>query len=402
MPPETLTADAFAAEPTVASPENDDVIFERPWLLVSAAFVKTGGQDRANYALASYLARHAQHVHLVSHRVSDDIATSDRVTLHTAPRPLHSDLLGEPFLQRMGAAFAKTLDNAYVVANGGNCACADVNWVHYVHATYVPSHDGGVVLQTKQQLAHRLFLRDERRAIGTARIVIANSQRTATDLTERVGIDPARVRVIYYGIDPDEFRPAAVDERRQLRSVLGWSQDRPVVLFIGALGDRRKGFDTLFAAWQRIARMNGLDPMLVVIGRGAMLDEWRRRAAEEGLDRSMTFLGFRDDVPKLVQAADLLVAPTRYEAYGLGVHEAICCGLPAVVSARAGVAERYPAELRGLLLSDPEDVDELASRMIDCLDRHSVLTGGMQPFAAELRRRTWDDMAHDIFRTVSA
>ena len=37
--------------------------------------------------------------------------------------------------------------------------------------------------------------------------------------------------------------------------------------------------------------------------------------------------------------------PARYEAYGLAVHEALCRGLPALVSASAGVAERYPADL---------------------------------------------------------
>ncbi|MDK2408772.1 glycosyltransferase [Aphanizomenon sp. PH219] len=54
----------------------------------------------------------------------------------------------------------------------------------------------------------------------------------------------------------------------------------------------------------------------------------------------INFLGFRADVPNLLRAADCLVAPTRYEAYDLGVHEALCCGLPAIVSADAGVDER--------------------------------------------------------------
>jgi len=39
----------------------------------------------------------------------------------------------------------------------------------------------------------------------------------------------------------------------------------------------------------------------------------------------------------------VLVSPVRYEAYGLNVQEALCCGVPAIVSACAGVAERYPA-----------------------------------------------------------
>jgi glycosyltransferase involved in cell wall biosynthesis len=240
----------------------------------------------------------------------------------------------------MGASWAKQLGDAHVVANGGNCPWPDVNWVHYVHAAYEPSHRGGVARQAKQQLAHRLFLRDERRALRSARIVIANSHRTARDLVDRVGVAPDRIRVIYYGIDADRFRPAARPDRDETRTALGWPSDRPVALFVGALGDERKGFDTLFAAWQRLSRFSRFDPLLVAIGHGAMLDVWRRRSAAEGLENSIRFLGFRDDVPRLVRAADLLVAPTRYEAYGLGVHEALCCGLPALVSGNAGVAER--------------------------------------------------------------
>jgi glycosyltransferase involved in cell wall biosynthesis len=61
------------------------------------------------------------------------------------------------------------------------------------------------------------------------------------------------------------------------------------------------------------------------------------------------FLGFRTDVPEIPSALDGLVHP-RYEAAGLSVHEALCRGLPAIVTACAGVAERYPADLRHCLL----------------------------------------------------
>jgi glycosyltransferase involved in cell wall biosynthesis len=414
MPREAAIVGGGFTDVRAATPDRDLVVrepragvprataTEQPWLLVSAAFVKTGGQDRANFALASYLARHGYPLHLVSHRVAGEIGSSAHVHLHAAPHPLGWDLLGEPFLQQMGHSWARRLADARVVANGGNCAWPDVNWVHYVHAAYAPGHEGGVARRTKQKLAHRLFLHDERRALRSARVVIANSRRTARDLIERVGVSADRIRVVYYGIDADEFRPGTVAERSQTRADLGWPTERPVVLFIGALGDKRKGFDTLFAAWQRLSRISRFDPLLVVIGRGAMLTEWQRRAIDEGLAGSMTFLGFRDDVPRLVRAADLLVAPTRYEAYGLGVHEALCCGLPAVVSSDAGVAERYPDGLLDLLLPHADDADDLAERIDRSLDDHAGLLTRMQPFSAQLRARTWDDMAHDIVHTVAA
>ena len=62
----------------------------------------------------------------------------------------------------------------------------------------------------------------------------------------------------------------------------------------------------------------------------------------------------------------------------------------------AGVAERYPAELTDLILTDPEDPGELADRLRYWRANADLLTDRVRPFADELRRRTWADMARDI------
>jgi glycosyltransferase involved in cell wall biosynthesis len=126
------------------------------------------------------------------------------------------------------------------------------------------------------------------------------------------------------------------------------------------------------------------------------LDRWRGRAREAGVDARVDFLGFRTDVPVILQASDLLVAPVRYEAYGLGVHEALCCGLPAIVSAASGIAERYPPSLHELLLPDPEDVSDLVVKLKRWRERESFYNQATAAFGLELRQRTWDDMAHDL------
>ena len=163
--------------------------------------------------------------------------------------------------------------------------------------------------------------------------------------------------------------------------------------FVGALGDRRKGFDTLFEAWRRLARDPGWDARLVVVGAGAAL---RALAAggRAGSGDSVAFLGFRDDVPEVLRACDALVSPARYEAYGLNVHEALCCGLPALVARSAGVAERYPAELADLLIPDPDDAADLAARLRRWRDGRRPRVGeALAAFSERLRATTWDDMA---------
>ncbi|HUR54060.1 MAG TPA: glycosyltransferase family 4 protein, partial [Gemmataceae bacterium] len=242
--------------------------------------------------------------------------------------------------------------------------------------------------------------RAERAAVRAARVVVCNSDRTRRDVVEKLGANPDRAVTVYYGTDPARFRPASDAERGDFRARFGWPADRPVVMFVGALGDRRKGFDTLFGAWSRLCKEPSWDAVLVVVGRGAELPAWEDRTRSAGLTERVRFLGFRTDVPDLLRAADALVSPTRYEAYGLGVHEALCCGLPAVVSAGAGVAERYPPELSDLLLGDSEDAADLASRLRRWRDDVSGSRDRVRPLGERLRAHTWDDMGRAFLKAI--
>jgi glycosyltransferase involved in cell wall biosynthesis len=130
------------------------------------------------------------------------------------------------------------------------------------------------------------------------------------------------------------------------------------------------------------------------------LPAWRTRAAQELPGDRIRFLGFRQDMPRVFAACDLLIHPARYEAYGLAVHEAICRGLPAIVSASAGVAERYPPELHQLLLKDPESSDEVRTRLLAWRD-DETMTDRIARFASRLRLRSWDQMSKDIVECVA-
>lgn len=173
-----------------------------------------------------------------------------------------------------------------------------------------------------------------------------------------------------------------------------------MALFVGALGDRRKGFDTLFQAWLRLCARADWGVDLKVVGSGAQRDAWEREAADRGVGERIQFLGFRDDVARLLSAADVLVSPTRYDAYGLNVHEALCTGLPALVSRSAGVAERYPEALSGLLLDAPDDVDALVRRLEDWRQHAAAWAPHVAALSETLRAQTWDTMAEAIVDTV--
>jgi glycosyltransferase involved in cell wall biosynthesis len=111
-------------------------------------------------------------------------------------------------------------------------------------------------------------------------------------------------------------------------------------------------------------------------------------------------LGHTDRIYDVLAASDLLVSPVRYEPYGLNVQEALCCGIPAMVSASAGVAERYPADLRDLLIPEPTDVDGLVVRMLGWRSTMNSWRQRVAPLARQLRARTWEAMSREIVEMV--
>lgn len=368
-------------------------------VLVAGDFVQTGGMDIANFALASFLARRQWRVHLVTHRADPSLAAQPNIRIHHVPKPLHSYFAGGPLLERAGRKVASLLAplGARVVVNGANCEWADVNWVHYVNAVYKPTTQCGWLRRMKLRLDHPFQVRRERRIVGKAQTVIANSERTRRDLIVHLGVPENRIRTVYYGIEAQRF---ALDlnevERRKRCESLHLPTDRPLVVFVGGLGDRRKGFATTFAAWRDLCARSDWPANLVVIGAGAELKLWIERAQTAGMASRIHFLGFRQDVPAIMAACHALVAPTMYEAYGIGVQEALACGLPAFVSRGSGVAEQYTDLLSDLLLTDFEDPTELRECLLRWHRNPEHYRTAVRPLTQAIRQRNWDDMAGEI------
>jgi glycosyltransferase involved in cell wall biosynthesis len=373
------------------------------WLLVAGDFTTLGGMDAANHALARYLAAEGE-VHLVTHRAWPDLHALRGVTVRCVRRPFGRHALGSGLLARAGEREWKRLQplGAKAIVNGGNCRIPGAaNWVHYLHAAYRPTIATSTLGRAKGAVVHRRDLAAERTALVEAPLVICNSRRTRDDVVEHIGIEESRVRVVYYGGDPIRFSYVTPEQRTAARAQFGWSGDRPLVAFVGALGDRRKAFDTVFAAWVRLCSDPQWDADLIVAGSGAEQPAWERKARDLGCGDRIRFVGFRSDVPDLLAAIDALVHPARYEAYGLSVREALCRGIPAIVSRSSGVAEEYPGSLDDLLLTNPDNGAELEERLRVWRRHRAALAAAVAPVGARLRARTWDHMAAEIETAVA-
>jgi glycosyltransferase involved in cell wall biosynthesis len=265
--------------------------------------------------------------------------------------------------------------------------------VHYVHhAWYLEDRDAPFWFRFKNWVHHKLAKRDEKKALSMAPVILTNSELTRRHVLDCFHLDTDRVQTVYLGSDP-EWGPVTPQERLEARAWLGIPESRGLAVFVGALGfDRRKGFDLLLQAWERLCADPAWDVDVIAAGGGA-LTAWQQKIDRAGLANRVRLLGFSSQVHKLLAAADLLVSPVRYEPYGLNAQEALCREVPVMISAQAGIAERYPAELSQMLIPDPENIPDFVERLRQWRRLADQWKVRFQPLGEMLRSYTWKDMA---------
>jgi starch synthase len=197
----------------------------------------------------------------------------------------------------------------------------------------------------------------ERVALESADAVIAVSQGMRRDvLACYPAIDPARVEVIYNGIDTEEYRP---DPDTDVLARHGIDPDRPYVIFVGRI-TRQKGVPHLLEA----ARQFAGDAQLVLCA-GApdtpeLGAEVARRVEELRSERDGVFwiaeMLPKPDVIQLLSHALVFACPSVYEPLGIVNLEAMACETAVVATATGGIVEVVVDGETGLLVPiDPRD-----------------------------------------------
>lgn len=157
--------------------------------------------------------------------------------------------------------------------------------------------------------------------------IVAVSDGLERRLVEHWGADPAKIQRIY--------NPVSIDLDAAARSAGDIATREPVVLGVGRLSPE-KGFADLIDAFGRMMRS---DARLVIAGDGPERQRLEARVAERGLGGRVTFLGHVADPTPLYRTARVVAVPSRTEAFGLVVVEALAHGLPVVATACDGPME---------------------------------------------------------------
>ncbi len=184
---------------------------------------------------------------------------------------------------------------------------------------------------------------DRRLARWTDRVV-GNSEAVVAFYRQN-GIPEDRLAMIPSGIGDEE--PPPVDPA-EVRTSFGWPGDAPLVLFAGRLAPQ-KGVDDLLAALDLLQHVRP-DICTLIVGDGPLRHRLEALTRAYRLDGAVRFLGHRDDIPRLLAAADLLVLPSLYEGLPNVVLEAMRFRKPVVATAAPGTTELVQDGRTGLLV----------------------------------------------------
>ena len=202
----------------------------------------------------------------------------------------------------------------------------------------------------------------EKRVMRAVDRVVVGSEFGRRQAVEQLGVPAERFSVVSYGVDR-RFRPGPRPEALLRRHGV---EEKVVVLFLGGL-KRRKNLFVLLDVWRRVAQARD-DARLVVAGSGPLRGRLEAFAGPLARDGRVIFAGYVPEAEKVdyYNMAELLLFPSALEGFGLGVAEAMSCGLPVVVSGRGSLPELV-VDGEGGFLCDPERPDTFVGRVLQLL-----------------------------------
>ncbi len=307
-------------------------------------------------------------------------------------------------------SFLRALDRAVrgvrfdlVVSPGINCLDADVVIVHALfhrlqELAHEVAHDSarpGFLRRLHRRFYYALLAGLERRIYADPRVSLAAvSQRTAALLNDYFRRQD--VRVIPNGVDTTQFSPSARLALRAEARLQRKIQETDFVLLLIGNDWRVKGLDTVLRATSTLREL----PILVIAAGDDSPEAFRKTAKSLGIAERCHFEPSREDVLDFYAAADLYVSPSREDSFGLPVAEAMACGMPAITSMHAGVANLIHDGKDGFILRQVDDFQRLA-QLLRQLHEDEILRTNAGDAAAETARQwTWDRHADDVWELL--
>ena len=234
-------------------------------------------------------------------------------------------------------------------------------------------------------------VKSRRRYVKNVDAVIAISDEVKRVLVKG-GVPAKLVEVVPSGVDFAPFRDVA--DRDFLRRELRFRPDDYLVGIVAQLEDH-KGHRYLIDA-TRVIKEETPRIKLIVVGSGSLEMELSRQAQDLGVEDLVFFLGFREDVPRILASLDLFVLSSHMEGLGSSILDAMAAKLPVVATRAGGIPEIVVHRETGLLVP-PRSPSALAEAVLKLYkDRKLAAALGAKGFEVVHEKFSAEAMAERI------
>lgn len=221
-------------------------------------------------------------------------------------------------------------------------------------------------------------------------IVISQSEKK---MIESQNMRVKRFEVLPIGVDVAEFKKADTEYWDQTYDLKG----NKVVLFVGRL-TTHKGVDTLIKAFASIKRKIGNVKLLVVGPDFGEKANFESMAKGQQISEDVIFSGgvSRERLLGAYKVGDVFVLPSRNEAFGIVMIEAMAAGLPVVAANNSSMPEIVRDGETGLLFNT-EDAGSLAAKVVEILDDGALAQRFINNGSAEVAEKyNWDRIVEKL------
>ena len=197
-----------------------------------------------------------------------------------------------------------------------------------------------------------------------ARNVLAISEKTLHDLTDKEKIDKKRCFVLQDAIDCNIFNPN--HDVRELKTQMQRDPNEKIMMFIGNLLSRKK--PQLALKTLNYLLKKGMKARLILIGSGPLETKLHSYASTLGINGQLDFIPHADEVYPYYSISDIILIPSRLEGFGYIYLEGPACGLK-FVGFDTGIAKIAAQNGLGEIASDDTDFMQKSFKILEQNER---------------------------------
>ncbi|WP_261302569.1 glycosyltransferase family 4 protein [Paenibacillus andongensis] len=162
------------------------------------------------------------------------------------------------------------------------------------------------------------------------------------------------------GVNTERFKPVQESDKRELKQGIGYQPD-DILLFYAAEFNTNKNQQLLLRALASV-KDDVPNVKLLLAGEGHLKKQCQELAKEIGIADQVDFLGFRNDIDRLLPMCDIAVASSLREGLPVNIMEAMACGLPIIASENRGHRELVHSDQNGWITA-PNDQAAMAEKI---------------------------------------